>query len=63
MTSPSEPEIGVDIPDENRQAMVKSHSLLAGKGWSSEGKLLVFHEFLMEKKLYAEFNEFVRKRR
>lgn len=51
--SPEEP------PDPNRAAMVANIHLMASKGWLAERKLMVIHDYLMARNLYADFNKFI----
>ena len=49
-----------ETPDTNRLAMVENMRLMAGKGWLDQRKLQALHDFLMARRLYADFNSFIR---
>lgn len=48
-------------PDPNRKAMVESIGMMANKGWLAERKLMVMNDYLKARRLYADFNEFIRR--
>lgn len=43
--------------------MVENIHLVGNKGWLAERKLMVLHEYLMARRLYADFNNFIRRLR
>lgn len=62
----AEPEEEAPAPephDDNRQAMVASISLMGNKGWNHERKVMVMHDYLMHRRLYTDFVDFIKKLR
>lgn len=52
-----------EIPDDNRTAMVTSISLMGNKGWNHERKVMVMHDYLMHRRLYTDFVDYIKKLR
>lgn len=50
-----------ETQDQNRLAMVDNMQLMANKGWLPERKLMVMHDYFMARRLYADFNDFIRR--